>query len=170
MRRLRMLAICLLAVASFMATTAWAQNGHYIKLSPSIDTNTACYDVALKEAGLGNSGIASVSYELSATVSYTDVCVNKGGNDVQGQPKSGTTQASSITTLTVRNGQTNGIVSLCPTIQTLPDPGCTGNQALEIIAASYSGVKLDDQLPADVTAGVLSLTSLSASGLRVIVK
>src|SRR5437773_12388229 len=109
MRRLRMLAICLLAVASFMATTAWAQNGHYIKLSPSIDTNTACYDVALKEAGLGNSGIASVSYELSATVSYTDVCVNKGGNDVQGQPKSGTTQASSFTTLTIRNGQTNGI-------------------------------------------------------------
>src|SRR5438128_11490544 len=121
MRRLTMLTICLLALASLMATTAWAQNGHYITLSPSFDTNTACYNVALKEAGLGNSGISSVTYSLSADATFTAVCVNKGGNTVQGQPKSGPGQATSFVTLSVRNGSTIGTVILFPAAFNLPD-------------------------------------------------
>jgi len=169
MKRMTIASLFLFVLASLTAGTAWAQNGHYITLSSSVDTNTACYDVNLKEAGLGNSGILSVTYALSADATFTTVCVNHGGNQVQGQPKSGTGSATQFTTLNVRNGSTSGTVQLCPEHFTLPDPGCTGGQKLEIISASYNNVVLNDQLPSDVTAGVKGLPQLGATGLSVIV-
>jgi|SRR5207249_278584 len=153
----------LFVVASLATGVAFAQNGHYIKLDPSLDTNTACYEVNLKEAGLGGSGALIVQYGLSGTGSFTTVCVNHGGNQVQGQPKScspcGT--ATQTTFLPVRNGSTSGTVSLCPSSFTLPNPGCTGSQKLVIIAASYSNLQLIDNLPSTYTAGVQT----SANGL-----
>ncbi len=167
----KMLSLLGLSVLATLTTgVALGQNGHYNTLSASIDTNTACYDVTLKESGLGNSGFSSVTYALSCDASFTTVCVNKGGNQVSGQPKSGTGEATSFTTLTIRNGSTSGSVSLCPGSFALPDPGCTGNQKEEIIAASYTNCQLNDQLPADITAGVQTLPSLSASNLSVIVQ
>jgi hypothetical protein len=149
---------------------AFGQNAHYISLSESIDHTTGCYEVKLKEAGLGNSGFSSVTYALSAEATFTSVCVTKTGNQVQGQPKSGTGAATSFTTLTIRNGSTTGTVSLCPAAFTLPDPGCTGNQQLEIISACYSNVTLNDQLPANITAGVQSLPTLCDTNLSIIVQ
>lgn len=158
------------ALAMALADAALGQNAHYLKLGASIDQNTGCYEVNVKEAGLGNSGVSSVTYALSADATFTAVCVNKGGNQVGGQPKSGSGAATSFTTLTIRNGSTSGIVSLCPAAFSLPNPGCTGGQQLEIIAASYTNVTCDDQLPADVTAGAQNLPSLSTSNLSVIVQ
>jgi hypothetical protein len=167
MRRFTLLTICLLALASLMVTTAWAQSPHYLKSDASINTSTACYDVALKEAGLGNSGFSSLTYTLSCSASYTTACVTgHKHNIVQGQPKSGITAESSQTTLDIRNGQTNGTVSLCPVPANLPDPGCTGSQLEVILAASYSGCTLDDSLD---TASP-SLADLSASDLFIIVQ
>jgi hypothetical protein len=157
-------------LALTVAGAAFAQNAHYLKLDASVDQNTGCYEVTLKEAGLGNSGLSSVEYALSADATFTTVCITKNGNHVQGVPKSGSGAATSLTPLTIRNGSTSGTVSLCPAAFTLPDPGCTGNQRLEIIAASYTNVTLNDQLPADMTAGVQNLPSLSVSDLSIIVQ
>jgi len=157
MKRFTMLTICLLAVASFMAMPAWAQNAHYITLSGGINTSNACYDVKLKEAGLGNSGVSSVSYLLTADASFTAGCYTKSGNLVNGSPKSGSGSAQSTTTIQVRNGSTSGTVSICPAAFTLPDPGCTGSQDLRITAASYSNISLDDQL-GSISAGVQTFT------------
>jgi hypothetical protein len=65
----------------------WADSPHYLKADESIDSNTFCYSVGLKEAGLGTA--TSVTYTLSADACFTAVCVTKKGNEVQGQPKSG---------------------------------------------------------------------------------
>jgi hypothetical protein len=169
---MKRIATTLVTIVGIMlgASIARAQNGHYITLSSSIDTNTACYDVTLKEAGLGNSGFSSVTYDLTADATFTAVCVNNGGNKVQGVPKTGSGSASSLTTCTIRNGSTNCIVSLCPTAFPLNTfPGCTDSQKIEITAASYNNVVLNDGLPSDVTAGAQGLPTLSASNLSVIV-
>src|SRR5437899_1718703 len=108
MKRLSLILLALFVMTSITAGVAFGQNGHYIKLDPSLDTNSACYSVNLKEAGLGNSGVLSVTYALSATATFTTICVNHGGNKVQGQPKSGTGNAVQFTTLDIRNGSTNG--------------------------------------------------------------
>jgi hypothetical protein len=125
---------------------AWGQSPHYLTATASFSSTDACYSVKIKEAGLGNSGFSSLEYTLSCTVSFTTVCVTKKGNVVQGQPKSGEGTASTTTTLAVRNGQTNGTITLCPAAFDLPDPGCTGNQEELIIAADYSSCTLADGL------------------------
>jgi hypothetical protein len=157
-------AITIVAVCMFVGLAsipAWADSPHYLKAVASFSTSTACYSVDLKEAGLGNSGLSSLTYTLTCDASFTIGCVNKGGHTVQGQPKSGESIASSETTLPIRNGQTNGTVSLCPAAFNLPDPGCTGSQEEVILAASYENCKLDDGLG---TASP-SLAELGGSGL-----
>jgi len=89
MRRLTMLTICLLALASLVAVIVRADSPKYHSATASFDPKTACYSVKLNETGLGNSGFSSITYDLSCTASFTTVCVNKGGNTVSGQPKSG---------------------------------------------------------------------------------
>lgn len=138
--------IILAALLVLMPTLALADNPHYLQADASFSTGDACYSVRLKEAGLGNSGFSSLTYTLSCTASYTVACFNRGGNQVQGQPKNGTSAASSQTVLNIRNGQTNGTVDLCPSEVDLPDPGCTGNQLEVILAASYSACTLADGL------------------------
>ena len=131
------------AALACVGGAAWADEPHYIKLDTSINGDL-CYVVSLKEAGLGTA--SSITYNLSANACFAAVCVTKNGNVVQGVPKSGESSATSQTTLPVRHGQTTGNIFLCPTNFNLPDPGCTGNQRLEIVAAQYSNVVLSDGL------------------------
>lgn len=142
-------AITIVMVCMFVGLVsipAWGDNPHYLKADESFSSQTACYSVAIKEAGLGNSGLSELTYTLTCTADFTTVCQNKGGNNVQGQPKSGSGTATTAVTLDIRNGQTNGTVSLCPGSFSLPDPGCTGSQKELIIAASYSSCSLTDGL------------------------
>ena len=166
MRRVMTIVILCMLVGP-AGTPIRADSPHYLKANASINTTDACYEVQIKEAGLGNSGSgpSSVSYDLSCTASFTAACVTKNGkNFVQGQPKSGSSSGSSLTTLQVRNGSTSGTLTLCPSAFTLPDPGCTGSQTLYITAASYSSCTLDDGL-GNAGAGLLSLADKGASGL-----
>jgi hypothetical protein len=164
-RRKNMKRIVLLLAVLFTPVWVSADSPHYLRADATLSTQDACYDVSLKEAGLGNSGFSSLTYTLSCTTSYSLQCFNHGGNQPQGVPKSGTSPSSAQTTLPIRNGQTNGTVSLCPSDVTLPDPGCTGNQIAVLIAASYSGCSLADSLGTPSPA----LPNLSASGLNILV-
>jgi hypothetical protein len=142
---------------------AWADSPHYLRAAVSLDSDTACYSVTIKEAGLGNSGFSELTYSLTCDAQFTVACVtgNKKKHVVQGQPKSGETELTGQTTLPITNGQTNGTISLCPAAEDLPDPGCTGNQIEVILAASYSNCELDDSLgTASPTLGNRSAGSL----------
>lgn len=165
MRTVASVAMSLLLVVGVMPIPAWADSPHYIELSASFDPSTADYTVSLKEAGLGTA--TSVTYTLSANATFTVVCVNKGGNEVQGQPKSGSGSATTTTTLAVHHGQTTGTITIGPAAFSLPDPGCTDSQRLEITAAQYIHVVLSDGL-GSAGAGDQSLPSLGGSNLSVI--
>ena len=143
----RLVTIVTLCMAVLASIPAWGDSPKYHSADPNFDPATACYSVKLVETGLGNSGFSSLTYTLSCSASFTATCVTKNGkNFVQGTPKSGSGQASTQTTLDVRNGQTRGTVTLCPASFTLPDPGCSGSQKLYIISAHYSNCTLDDSL------------------------
>jgi hypothetical protein len=142
-RAITIVAVC--TVIGLASIPAWGDNPKYQRAIASIDTNL-CYNVAIKETGLGNSGLEEVTYLLTCSANFTVGCFTKNGNQVQGTPKSGTSTAASATTLDIRNGQTTGTVSLCPDAFDLPDPGCTGNQEERTLTASYSNCNLDDQL------------------------
>jgi len=126
-------------------------------------------EVTLKEAGLGGSGLAAVDYLLTADATFSVVCLTRTGNEISGQPKSGTGAATSLTTLRIRNGSTSGTCLLCPGDFDLPDPGCTGNQRMAIVSVQYNNVVLDDQLPPDVTAGLQQLGNFGPVPVFVIV-
>jgi hypothetical protein len=135
----------ILLTCTFFATSLWAVSPNFHSADSSLDTSTACYNVSFFETGLGGAGFTSDVYTLScSSISYSVGCVNKGGNQVQGTPKSGTTSASVSGTFAIKNGNTRGSLSLCPTAVTLPNPGCTGSQREVILAASYSGCTLSE--------------------------
>lgn len=142
-----------------LAAPVLADSPHYLRADASLDSE-ACYSVRLKEAGLGNSGFSSIEYDLTCNGSFTVACYNKGGNQVQGVPKNGVGSATTSTILPIRNGQTNGVITLCPAAFDLPDPGCTGNQREILLAASYSQCSLDDNLGTALP----SLPDLGGSG------
>jgi hypothetical protein len=146
MRRVLFAVTCLATVGMlFTAAPALAQNPHYQFANASIDPNL-CYDVSLREAGLGNAGIQSVTYDLTCTAAFTAQCFTKSGSPVSGTVKHGGGSATSATTITIRNGSTSGTVKLCPGSFSLNFPGCTGSQVQRITSASYSACSLSDGL------------------------
>src|SRR5947209_17491871 len=79
MRRFTVLGICLVVVACFTATTAFAQSPHFISSDSNATINSACeLVVSWKEAGLGSN--ENISYDAAATnSSAVYACINNGG-------------------------------------------------------------------------------------------
>jgi hypothetical protein len=142
-RAITIVAVCM--VVGLASIPAWGDNPKYQRANTSLGSDL-CYNVAIKETGLGNSGLQSLTYSLTCDANFTAGCFTKNGNQVQGTPKSGGGTATAETTLPIRNGQTTGTISLCPAAFDLPDPGCTGNQVQRTLTASYSDCSLDDSL------------------------
>jgi hypothetical protein len=151
MRRFTMLTICLLALASCMATTAWAGSPHFIKVStPTIDSSNGNLTISFKESGLGNT---PVTYTLEAgEASFTFQCFTKSHNTPQGDPNSVSFSAiSEQTTITPHNGQITSTISLQP-LQ--GGASCTGQGlVLVLIHVHYADVTFTD-----TTDGVLGGT------------
>ncbi|MXN73317.1 hypothetical protein GR157_01020 [Burkholderia sp. 4701] len=146
--------LSVLVAALAFAAAAVADSPHYVKGPTAVlDTSTGDYTVSFKEAGLGSS---PVTYTLSAgTERFTFQCFTKSHNTPQGSPNSVSfSNSSTQTTLTPRNGQVTGSVSLVPQLGTA---SCQGNGLeLCLVAASYTQVTLSDGLTSPV-----SLPSLS---------
>jgi hypothetical protein len=146
MRRVLFAVTCLATMSVlFTAAPALAQNPHYQFANASVDNNF-CYNVSLREVGLGNSGFQSLTYNLTCDATFTAQCFTRNGNPVSGTTKTGSGTATQSTVLPIRNGNTNGTVSLCPAAFSLGFPGCTGNQVQRITSASYSNCTLSDGL------------------------
>src|SRR5215475_11987425 len=136
------LAVTVLALLGLLLIGVRAQSPHFVKgPSASIDSSTGDYTVSFKEAGLGNTPI---TFSLTAqTSSFTFQCFTKSGNNPQGAPNSVSFSGdSTFVTLTPRNGQITGSVSLTPQQD---GASCQGNGLLLfLIAASYTGVQFCD--------------------------
>jgi hypothetical protein len=131
---------CVLALLAGGA--AVAASPHFISATGGIVPTTGDYTANFKEAGLGNSPI---TYDLSATVQYTFQCFTKSNNKPQGSPNSGgPSTESSQTTLTPRNGQITGSLTLDVTFPPTTASCQGGGLKLCLTAASYTDVTLVD--------------------------
>ena len=134
---------------------------HFIKgPSSSVDPKTGDYTVTFKEAGLGNN---PVTYSITAAVeNFTFQCFTKNGNTPQGAPNGiSFSDDSAQTTLTPRNGQITGSLSL------IPDQGSASCQG-KGLRLCLTAVEYQDVVFTDVTDDVeANLGSASQSGLMV---
>jgi hypothetical protein len=130
-----------LAAFGFAAGTALAA-AHFINATGGIDKNTGDYVASFKEAGLGNTPI---TYNLSATTQYEFQCFTKKGNTPQGTPNSGGPSSESTqTTITPRNGQITGSLTLDVTFPPT-SVSCQGaGLKLCLVSADYTNVSLTD--------------------------
>ncbi len=161
MHRITMIGAVLVAVLAMTFGVVLANSAHFV-VGPtaSLSTVTGDYTVSFKEAGLGN---APVTYSLTATTeTFTFQCFTKSGNKPQGAPNSVSfSNESTQTTLTPRNGQITGSISLIPLLDGASCQG--GGLVLLLIAVDYQGVTF-----ADTTNNVVvTMPSLSASGLSI---
>ena len=144
MQRFSMLTICLLAVASFMAMPAWAQNPHFISASDALSTTENLGDivVSFKESGVGNNAL--IDYTAAADGSATYACINGGGNHPSASNKvtvNGPVSASGQ----FPSGK-NGTISQSLTIEE-PTPGsfsCPGGQTFVLADVSFKNVSITD--------------------------
>jgi hypothetical protein len=142
MKKISILTLTMIALASFMATTVSAQSPHFIKGPTAVyDSSTGDLCVSFKEAGLGN---APITYTITtADATFTFQCFTKSNNQPQGDPNGvSISDLSASTTLTPRNGQITGSLCLSPEKD---GAGCQGGGlVLKLLAASYSGVQFCD--------------------------
>jgi cytochrome c-type biogenesis protein CcmE len=76
MRRFVMLTITMLALTSFMAITALAQNAHFLSCGASGVNADGSLNVSFKIAGLGNNVTLTVTASATADAVYG--CLNGG--------------------------------------------------------------------------------------------
>jgi hypothetical protein len=141
-----------------------ASSAHFLKATGIVDTGTGDYVASFKEAGLGST---PVTYELVATpVSFTFQCFTKSGHQPQGEPNSVSfSTLSSFTTLTPRNGQITGSVSLSPE---LGGASCQGGGLQLFLTAVNYGIPGGTVTLTDTTNSVsVTLPTISASGLNI---
>jgi hypothetical protein len=139
--------VATVAAAGVLAAIAFAPGSavagpHFLSATGGIDANTGDYTATFKEAGLGNTPI---TYDLSATTQYTFQCFTKSNNNPQGSPNSGgPSNESTQTTLTPRNGQIKGSLTIDVTFPPTSVSCKGGGLKLCLTAASYTNVSLVD--------------------------
>jgi hypothetical protein len=145
MKRLSILTITMIGLASFMCTTVRADSPHFIKgPTATLDTSTGEYCVSFKEAGLGST---PVTYTLTAGTGtvFTYQCFTKSNNAPQGSPNgvSGSGDTT-ITTITPHNGTISATICLIPEQD---GASCQGKGlALRLIGTDYDNVTFSDGL------------------------
>jgi hypothetical protein len=139
MRRLIILTITMLALPSFMAITALAQNPHFLSCSASGVNDDGSLSVGFKIAGLGSNQSLTVTASATATVVYG--CLNHGQQCPNAANKiSVTGNVSASGTFT--SGK-NGQITASLTVDPPPPPStfsCPNGQDLVLVSVSYTNV------------------------------
>jgi hypothetical protein len=145
MKRFSMLTICLLAVASFMATTARAQNPHFISASDALvtaGTHSGDLLVSFKEAGLGQN--VTIGYTASGQGTATYACINKGGNHPSAQNKV-TNAGPVLGSGSFSSGKSGNITAVLEVEEVGAGSfSCPGGQSLVLGSVSFSGIMITD--------------------------
>jgi hypothetical protein len=159
--------ICLLAVASFMATSTWAQSSgaHFQKGSvrAAIQSDGDLL-VSWVEAGLGN---LTVNYTVTGNVNATYFCRTNSGNIPNAENKhTVNATASSGGSFEPKNGKVTGNLTLeAPAAPVSEPPTCGNGQSLDLQSITWSNVVLTDTtngISTPVTVGTFSLTLFPA--------
>src|SRR6266849_6123785 len=154
--------ICLLAVASFMATSTWAQSSgaHFQKNSVRGDIQSnGDLLVSWVEAGLGN---LNVNYTVAGHVDATYFCRTNSGNIPNASNKHtvSTTDSTNVT-FEVKNGKVVGNATLsAPPAPVSEPPTCGGGQSLDLQSVTWSFVSISDTtngISTPVTVGTFSI-------------
>jgi hypothetical protein len=137
MNTLRTIAIAL----SLLASSAFAQSPHFIKLDTSFNAVNGEFCVDFKEAGLGNTPI---TYRLNVdSAIFTFQCFTRKGNTPQGDPNNVSISNDFVeTTVTPHNGQVTASLCLDPS---RGNAGCQGGGLrLKLIHIFLSGITFCD--------------------------
>ena len=137
MRRFTILTITMLALTSFMAITALAQNAHFINCSASGPVAPdGSLDVSFKIAGLGAN--ETITITVSASSSGLFGCLNKGQQCPNATNKFDPIAVSAQGIFTSgKNGQITGSLTLEPPPPTLT---CPKGQTSVIVNITYTSV------------------------------
>jgi hypothetical protein len=167
MRRFTKIAISLLAVASLMATIAWAQRSgaHFLLKSTSgaIQSNGNLI-VSWQEGGLGT---ADVTYILKANCIATYFCRTKSGKITNANNKHTVNGPFSTNgTFSPMNGKvTASLILVAPPAPVSEPPTCGSGQSLDLQSITWSSVELTDVTYSDVFSfgnGTFTLTLFPA--------
>ena len=163
MRRVTMRIICLLAVAGFTATTAWAQSSgaHFQRnsVSAAIQSNGNLV-VSWVESGLGN---FNIDYSVTANVEANYFCVTNSGSIPNAANKHTVDSAVSAQgSFQPKNGKvTASLTLLAPPAPASDPPTCGNGQTLSLQSITWTDVVLTDatyNVVANVTKGTFSIT------------
>jgi hypothetical protein len=139
MRRFIMLTITMLALTSFMAITALAQNAHFINCSASGVNSDGSLNVGFKIAGLGSN--ETITITASATADAVYGCLNHGEQCPNAANKVNV-QANVSATGTFTSGK-NGQITASLTVDPPPTTlKCPGGQKLVLVSISYTDVSV----------------------------
>jgi hypothetical protein len=139
MRRFIMLTITMLALTSFMAITALAENAHFLSCSASGVNPDGSLNVGFKIAGLGDNVTLTVTASATADAVYG--CLNKGENCPNAANKVEVKSKVSASGMfsSGKNGQITASLTVDPPPTTLT---CPGGQKLVLVSISYTGVSV----------------------------
>ena len=140
---------------AIISSAAWAGSPHFVRGPTGSLDNSGNYVVSFKEAGLGNSPI---TYSLTVQDGdFTFQCYNPANNTPQGDPNGVSISNATVhTTITPRNGQITGSITMSPTTG---GAQCQGRaMKLCLVAVSYSGVQFKDET---TPVGPFNMPSLS---------
>jgi hypothetical protein len=139
MKRLSILICTLLALSSFMASNAHAQNPHFLRCSASGVNSDGSLDACFKIAGLGSN--QSIDVTASATADATYACRNHGQQCPDAANKVNV-QANVSASGTFTSGK-NGQITACLTVDPPPTSlTCPPGQKLVLVSVSYTNVKV----------------------------
>lgn len=133
--------VAMLVVLAF-ASTAQAQNPHFIRASAAGPNAGGQLTVSFKESGLGDNQL--ITYVASADATATYACLNHGGNHPQAANKE-TVSGPVSATGTFSSGR-NGTISQSLTLNP-PSAGtfsCPSGQRLVLASVSYTNVAITD--------------------------
>jgi hypothetical protein len=139
MKKLSILSLTMIALASFMAITVWAANPHFLSCGASGVNNDGSLNASFRIAGLGDN--QSLTVTASADSNATYACRNNGGNCPNAANKvdvSGTVTAQGTFT-SGKNGSIRGSLTVDPPPTTL---SCPGGQKLVLVSVSYTNVSV----------------------------
>ena len=146
MKKLSILTLTMIALASFMAITVWAANAHFLKCSASGVNSDGSLNACFKIAGLGDNQLVTVTASAHADAVYA--CKNNGQQCPNAANKVNV-QSDVSATGTFPSGK-NGSVTACLTVDPPPTTlTCPGGQKLVLVSVSYTNVSLSSDASAD---------------------
>src|SRR5438876_12104779 len=139
MKRLSILTLAMIALASFMAITVWAASPHFLRTSASGVNSDGTVNVCFKIAGLGDNQTLDITASAHADATYA--CRNRGEQCPNAANKVNV-QSDVSATGTFTSGK-NGSITACLTVDP-PDTTltCPGGQRLVLVSVSYTNLSV----------------------------